>query len=116
MRREERERLEELERRAREPEPEIPLPEPALLSLQRTAGNQSVTRFLQRQPNLTITDRQAVASQRVLDWFVELAGQIGVHLEDARQPLLERSQPPQLGHGGRGAGGTPTRQGRRSGQ
>lgn len=76
MRREERERLEELERRARQPEPEIPLPEPALLSLQRTAGNQSVTRFLQRQPNLTITDRQAVASQRVLDWFVELAGQI----------------------------------------
>jgi hypothetical protein len=76
MTRDERERLEELERRAREPEPEIPIPEPALLGLQRTAGNQSVTRFLMRQPNLTITDRQAVASQRVLDWFVELAGQI----------------------------------------
>jgi hypothetical protein len=76
MSREERERLEELELKARAPEPEIPLPEPALLGLQRTAGNQAVARFLMRQPNLTITDRQAVASQRVLDWFVDLAGTI----------------------------------------
>jgi hypothetical protein len=76
MTREERERLEEQELRAREPEPEIPIPEPALLGLQRTAGNQAVTRFLMRQPNLTITDRQAVASQRVLDWFVDLARQV----------------------------------------
>ena len=74
-----RERLDELEREAREPEraePETPFPEPAVLALQRAAGNQAVARFLMRQPNLTVTDRQAVASERVLTWFVALAGQI----------------------------------------
>src|SRR3954470_1664091 len=72
-----RERLDELERQAREPEPaEIPLPEPAILALQRTAGNQAVARFLLRQPNLTITDRQGAASERVLTWFVALAREI----------------------------------------
>ena len=71
-----RERLEALERQAREPEPAIPLPEPALLALQRTAGNQAVSRFLLRQPNLTVTDRQAVATERVLMWFVDLAREI----------------------------------------
>ncbi len=75
-RREERERLEELERQAREPEPDLPLPEPAVLALQQAAGNQAVARLLMRQPNLTITDRKAVASERVLTWFVALAGQI----------------------------------------
>ena len=74
-----RERLDELERQAREPEPaepEIPFPEPAVLALQRAAGNQAVARFLMRQPNLTVTDRQAVASERVLTWFVALAREI----------------------------------------
>src|SRR5258705_9694317 len=71
-----RERLDELERQAREPEPEIPLPEPAVLALQRAVGNQAVARFLLRQPNLTITDRQGVASERVLTWFVALAREI----------------------------------------
>jgi hypothetical protein len=72
----ERERLEELERSAREPEPEVPIPEPALLALQRTAGNQAVARFLLRQPNLTITDTKAIASERVLMWFAELAREV----------------------------------------
>jgi hypothetical protein len=71
-----RERLEQIEREAREPEPEIPFPEPVVLAMQRTAGNQAVTRFLQRQPNLTITDRQAIASERVLTWFAELAREV----------------------------------------
>src|SRR6186997_210190 len=71
-----RERLNELERQAREPEPELPIPEPALLALQRAAGNQAVARFLLRQPNLTVTDRQAGASERVLTWFVALAREI----------------------------------------
>ena len=52
------------------------MPEPALLALQRTAGNQAVSRFLLRQPNLTITDRQTVATERVLMWFAELAREI----------------------------------------
>jgi hypothetical protein len=76
---EHRERLDELERRAREPEPpgpEIPFPEPTVLALQRAAGNQAVARFLLRQPNLTITDRQGAASERVLTWFVALAREI----------------------------------------
>jgi hypothetical protein len=60
-RRLDRERLEELERQARECE--LPLPEPAVLALQRTAGNQAVARTLRRRPNLTVTDRQAVARE-----------------------------------------------------
>ncbi len=75
----EREQLDQLERQAREPEPaepELPFPEPAILALQRAAGNQAVTRFLLRQPNLTVTDRQAEASERVLTWFVALAREI----------------------------------------
>lgn len=74
-----RERLEELERQAREPEPpqpDLPAPEPVVLALQRAAGNQAVARFLLRQPNLTITDRQAVASERVITWFVGVAGDL----------------------------------------
>ena len=70
-----REQLEQLERQAREPEPdepEIPFARPAILALQRAAGNQAVARFLQRQPNLTVTDRQGEASERVLTWFVAL--------------------------------------------
>src|SRR3954451_4096290 len=74
-----RERLDELERRAREPEPpepEIPFPEPAVLALQRAAGNQAVARLLLRQPNLTVTDHQAAASERVLTWFNALPREI----------------------------------------
>jgi hypothetical protein len=67
----------EQERRAREPEPpEAPRAEPAVLGLQRGAGNQAVARYLMRQPNLTVTDRQGVASERVLTWFIALAGEI----------------------------------------
>jgi hypothetical protein len=51
-----RKRLEELERQIRERE--LPLPEPAILALQRTAGNRAVARTLMRRPNLTVTDRQ----------------------------------------------------------
>src|SRR3954464_4956230 len=71
-----RERLEQIEREAREPEPPIPFPAPAVLAMQRTAGNQAVTRFLQRQPNLTITDHRAVASERVLRWFAAVAREV----------------------------------------
>jgi hypothetical protein len=74
-----RERLDELERQAREPEPagpEIPFPERTVLALQRAAGNQAVARFRLRQPNLTVSDRQAVASERVLTWFTALAREI----------------------------------------
>ena len=71
-----RERLDELERQAHEAEPEVPFPEPAVLALQRAAGNRAVTRFLIRQPNLTVTDRQAESSERVLTWFVALAREI----------------------------------------
>ena len=107
-RRTEREILEELERAPREPEPEpeIPIPEPALLGLQRTAGNQAVTRFLMRQPNLTITDRQAVASQRVLDWFAELARQVrqtepGTPIQSVPE-LVHMAGELELGHGEEG--------------
>jgi len=48
--------------------------EPQLLSLQRSAGNQAVARWLARQPDLTVkSDPQAVASERVLIWFTEVA-------------------------------------------
>ena len=69
----------ERERQAREPEsarPEVPAPEPAVLALQRTAGNQAVARWLMRQPNLTVTDRQAASSDRVLQWFTAVAREI----------------------------------------
>ncbi|MDA0160893.1 hypothetical protein OM076_11505 [Solirubrobacter ginsenosidimutans] len=74
-----REPLDERERPALEREPaatEIPVPEPAVLALQRTAGNQAVARLLMRQPNLTVTDRQAASSERVLTWFAALAREI----------------------------------------
>src|SRR6478752_7316277 len=71
-----REQQEQFERQAREPEPEIPFAEPAILAMQRAAGNQAVARFLQRQPNLTVTDRQGEASERVLTWFAALAREI----------------------------------------
>ena len=74
-----REQLEQLERQAREPEPdepEIPFARPAILALQRAAGNQAVARLLLRQPNLTVTDRQTAATERVLIWFAALARQI----------------------------------------
>ena len=69
----------EQEHQAPAPDPprqELPFAEPAVLALQRTAGNQAVSRFLLRQPNLTVTDRQGVASERVLTWFIALAGEI----------------------------------------
>ena len=78
-RREERERLtsSSARRASLSRAAEIPLPEPAVLALQRAAGNQAVARFLMRQPtNLTVTDRQAAASERVLTWFVALAREI----------------------------------------
>ena len=51
------EELERIEREAREPEPQVPFPEPAVLALQRTAGNQATARFLQRQPTLTVDNK-----------------------------------------------------------
>src|SRR5919198_1189291 len=72
-----RERQDERERRARDPDAaSAVVGEPAVLALQRAAGNHAVARFLMRQPNLTVTDRQAGASERVLTWFVALAREI----------------------------------------
>src|SRR3954454_20559284 len=77
-----REELEQIERGAREPEP-LPLPEPAVLALQRTAGNQATARFLQRQPAATaaaslhvdnrVTD---LAWEQIYVWFDALAGEV----------------------------------------
>jgi hypothetical protein len=76
-----REELERIERQAREPEPP-PFPEPAVLALQRTAGNQATARFLQRQPatatpNLQVDNRaNDLAWEKIYVWFDELAGEV----------------------------------------
>src|SRR3954447_26679423 len=77
-----REELERIEREAREPEP-LPLPEPAVLALQRTAGNQATARFLQRQPAATAApslhvDNRAndLAWGQIYVWFEPLGGQV----------------------------------------
>ncbi len=62
----------ERERRSGEP----PLPEPAVLALQRTAGNQAVARMVMRQPNLTVTDAKAEATERIMTWFAAKAEQL----------------------------------------
>ena len=61
---------------AREREAPTPLPEPALLALQRTAGNQAVARMVMRQPNLTVTDTKAEATERIMTWFAAKAEQL----------------------------------------
>lgn len=78
-----REELERIEREARAPEPEPPpFPEPAVLALQRTAGNQATARFLQRQPaapSLQIDNRaNDLAWEQVYTWF-------GSVVEEARK-------------------------------
>jgi hypothetical protein len=78
-----REELERIEREAREPEAPLPLPEPAVLALQRTAGNQATARFLQRQPAATAApslhvDNRAndLAWETIYVWFDQLAGEV----------------------------------------
>jgi hypothetical protein len=77
-----REELERIEREARDPEPAPPFPEPAVLALQRTAGNQAAARFLQRQPatgtpTLQIDNRaNDLAWEKIYVWFDELAGEV----------------------------------------
>jgi len=70
----ERERLEEIREREAQKD-DIPFPEPAILALQRTAGNQAVTRALARAPDLTVKDHATPAYERVSAWFLELADQ-----------------------------------------
>jgi hypothetical protein len=75
-----REELELIEHQARPPEPEPPpFPEPAVLALQRTAGNQATARFLQRQPAPALhVDNRAndLAWEKIYVWFDELAGEV----------------------------------------
>ena len=77
-----REELERIEREARPPEPESPpFPEPAVLALQRTAGNQATARFLQRQPATAPTiqvDNRAndLAWEAIYPWFDALAAEV----------------------------------------
>jgi hypothetical protein len=92
-----REELERIEREARQPEPAPPpLPEPAVLALQRTAGNQATARFLQRQPtaqapNLTIDNRaNDLAWEQIYPWFDALAGE--VRQREAGSPIQSTAE------------------------
>ncbi len=92
-----REELERIERDARDPEPAPPpLPEPAVLALQRTAGNQATARFLQRQPtaqvpNLTVDNRaNDLAWEQIYPWFDALAGE--VRQREAGSPIQSTAE------------------------